>query len=254
MASVKEVEALNSKIEKINLERTKVKTQQELLQKRLEQELKEYNDSFGVNLLGDNIKVTQAKIKAEIDSVTKVVNEEYALKEKVVKAIEDGDYDYANKLMGITVDEQEEIATQVVEDIINEGINASAQDGTEVLYPSVDEDALAIPEEPEEEEEMDLQAMADSFSMEDDEEVVEEEEDFGLGEDTVSVSANDFLQSVANVTKTDVNAIKGSSIQEASEDLTSGLNIGNLIVEDDEDDMDEDFGFGDMLSGTKFGK
>ena len=41
--------------------------------------------------------------------------------------------------------------------------------------------------------------------------------------------------------------IEGKSVKETMSALSAGL-----MLEDDDDEIDDDFGFGDMLAGTKF--
>ena len=107
MVNAKDVQSLNSRIETINTNRTKAKTQQEMLQQRLEEELYNYKSQFGVDLKKGSLAQTRVLINAEVKKVVDEVQKEYELKEKVVSAIESGDYEEAYKLLGIKQEVEE---------------------------------------------------------------------------------------------------------------------------------------------------
>ena len=107
MVNAKDVQSLNSRIETINTNRTKAKTQQEMLQQRLEEELYNYKSQFGVDLKKGSLAQTKVLINAEVKKVVDEVQKEYELKEKVVSAIESGDYEEAYKLLGIKQEVEE---------------------------------------------------------------------------------------------------------------------------------------------------
>ena len=110
--SVNEVERLNEKIEGLNTTRTKTETRKEMLTQSLEKELKEYADLYGVNLQGNKFSQTYRNIQEEAKKVSEQIKEEYELKLKVVSAIESGDIDEANKLLGIE-DKSEEVEEEL---------------------------------------------------------------------------------------------------------------------------------------------
>lgn len=112
--SVNEVERLNEKIEGLNTTRTKTETRKEMLTQSLEKELKEYADLYGVNLQGNKFSQTYRNIQEEAKKVSEQIKEEYELKLKVVSAIESGDIDEANKLLGIE-DKSEEVEEEAKE-------------------------------------------------------------------------------------------------------------------------------------------
>lgn len=232
--SVKEVELLNKKIDKINVESTKIKTRQEMLQKRLEQEAKDYKERFGVDLLGSSIDETIKKFKEERKRVSDVVNKEYDLKLKVVKAIEEGDYSYAKSLLGI----EDESESPSIEDI-----NETPEDTVQPNEVTESKEDLHTEES----------FGFDSLDLDDDEDIeededVEEVEEESKEEEENSIKPSDFLKSVGAVT--------GNSIKEVSEEIEpkkGKINISDLdLDEDDDEDINDDFGFGDILAGTKF--
>ena len=61
-----------------------------------------------------------------------------------------------------------------------------------------------------------------------------------------------------------MDALKGSTVEKAIQDVESSsestqesneeVSFGGFTVDDSEDEGEEDFGFGDLLSGTKFGE
>lgn len=212
--NVKQVKELNERIEAIQTQRTKVETKKEMLMARLTSEISKYEEIYGVKLTGKSLKDTISAIKAEQDRVSKSIQEEYELKEKVITAIESGNIEEANKLLGIIVEEEnqiDEVESQVDEEdnYIDEDEDFSDEDISDDLDADVDMD----------------------FSVDD-----EEEDDFGI--DDFGIEDNTSHKSVKNI---------GSTVDEVVKELDDeGEDFDAL------DDMDfDDFGFGDMLSGSK---
>lgn len=143
--SVNEVERLNEKIEGLNTTRTKTETRKEMLTQSLEKELKEYADLYGVNLQGNKFSQTYRNIQEEAKKVSEQIKEEYELKLKVVSAIESGDIDEANKLLGIE-DKSEE-----VEEEVEEGLQGTSEESESDEGDFTEEDfgELSTPEDKE---------------------------------------------------------------------------------------------------------
>lgn len=218
--NVKQVKELNERIEAIQTQRTKVETKKEMLMARLTSEISKYEEIYGVKLTGKSLKDTISAIKAEQDRVSKSIQEEYVLKEKVITAIESGNIEEANKLLGIVVEEEnqiDEVESQVDEEdnYIDEDEDFSDEDTSDVEDTFDDLDA----------------DVAMDFSVDD-----EEEDDFGI--DDFGIEDNTSHKSVKNI---------GSTVDEVVKELDDeGEDFDAL------DDMDfDDFGFGDMLSGSK---
>lgn len=110
--TVKAVERLNEKIEKLNQHRTKVQTTQELLESQLATAIEEYKKNYGIDLKGKDFKATKKLIEAECVRVSKEIEDEYSLKDQVVEAIESGDISKAETLLGVSHEEEvpEEVA------------------------------------------------------------------------------------------------------------------------------------------------
>ena len=237
------VKALNQRIEKLNVERTKIETQREILEKQLMDGIAEYKAKFGVDLNSDPKNIIKA-IKAEKDKVEALIEEEFKLKESIVAAIESGNIAEANRLLGVKGNSE-------AQETINMG------DG-------IDDEDEAIPA-----------TVAKSEAVEDD----EDEDDEG---DVVSPA--EFMRSVqaqkAKVTvpdfDDDLDDIVDDVVDDAPVDTKSSskvvLNEDEFVFDDEDeivadrepnkavksnsdlvlDDDDDDFGFGDMLEGTKF--
>ena len=223
MISAKDVQVLNTQIEKIHTEKTKIETRQEMLKNQLSEELNAYKAQFGVNLEGKDIAQTKSLIEAETKKVTTEVEKEYNLKVKVVEAINRGDFDTAYELLGIevvkevTVEEDTTVEEPTVE--VNEG-----DDVDSLLSEALGEDAV------------------EEDSIEDD---IEEDD---IEEDVTPTVEEELIveQTVKPVAKKEE---KKASIADV---------FGSMEMEEDEEDSifgidDTSFGFGEALKGTKFG-
>ena len=248
MVSVKELEKLNRRIENINKEYTKKKTQQDMLKERLSKEIAAYKKEYNVSLEGRSIAETKKKIIAEHKKLVSEVESEYSLKLQVVQAIEEGDYDEAAKLLGIEpeVEEVEEDEELVEEEVEDEETTTTATEDIEVDEDDDEEIDFGIDENDEEEESFGSdEAEDEGFNMEVEDEDSEVEE----------VSAVDFMKA-AGIKKPEPDKksteVKGSAPKDAFADMPDVEEdiFGDMEVEDDDDEVD--FGFGDMLSGTKF--
>ena len=256
MVQAKDVESLNKRIEDLNTKRTKAETRQEVLLSKLQEEIDSYKESYGVNLNGKNYAEISKKVSKEAKEVTSQVEEEYKLKLQVVQAIDDGDYEKARKLLGEEVEES-------VEDDFSMDEDATEDAGEEIVEDS--EDVESTEEDADEDADEDFDDYDDSFAEDGEEDAEDgEEDDFEDGEDSFDDSFEDdeeelpmpsnFLKAVKNATKAKEaekkpakKEIEGKSVKETMSALSAGI-----MLEDDDDEIDDDFGFGDMLAGTKF--
>lgn len=212
-----EIKVLNDKIEKIQVQRTKAETKREVLMSRLESEISKYEKEYGVSLKGATLKDTVKAISVEQKKVSKGIEEEYNLKLKVVSAIESGNIEEANSLLGIEtpvndfdVDDLED--TEELEEV------TPVEDNTTNISEETDD--FGIDE-------------AD-FNLEDD---GEDEDVFGLNEDEEEVTEKAKTPIGSSVDDT----VKELDNEEDDEDIYSGL-----------DNVDfDDFGFGSILNGTE---
>lgn len=226
MVSAKNVQDLNKRIEKIHTEKTKAETQQEMLSNRLKAELTNYANQFGINLEGKDIKETKRLILEEADKVVKEVEKEYDLKEKVVEAIEGGDYDVAYQLLGIEREiEEEEEVVETEEDSISDTTEDLSEEDDDFTFPLMT--GLSDDETEESEDTSSTMELDDD----DEEELDEEDEESDDDDDGLTLKTGN---------------IEGQGISDAFGSMST------LEVEDD-DDEDMNFGFGNILGGSKFG-
>lgn len=213
-----EIKVLNDKIERIQVQRTKAETKREVLMSRLESEISKYEKEYGVSLKGDTLKDTIKAISVEQKKVSKGIEEEYNLKSKVVSAIESGNIEEANTLLGI----ETPINDFDVEDI------EDTEDLDEVS--PVEDDTKDVPEE-----EDNFGIDEDEFSLNDDD--AEDEDVFGLSEAEEESSEKVKTPIGSSVDDT----VKELDNDDDDEDIYSGL-----------DNVDfDDFGFGSILNGTE---
>lgn len=217
-ANIKKVKSLNERIESIQTKRTKAETQKEMLLSSLDAEIKKYSENYGVDLKGKSLKETISLILAEQSKVVADIKSEYELKEKVVSAIESGNIAEANKLLGITNEEEVVVDEEEVEE------EYSSDDFDDIEDEETDYFV--------DEEEDDFGGVDDSDYSDDEE---DEEDDFSFDE-------------LGTADEVDEKAVEnlGTNADDIVEELDTA---------DDDDiygDMDmDDFGFGDILSGSK---
>lgn len=213
-----EIKVLNDKIERIQVQRTKAETKREVLMSRLESEISKYEKEYGVSLKGATLKDTIKAISVEQKKVSKGIEEEYNLKLKVVSAIESGNIEEANTLLGI----ETPINDFDVEDI------EDTEDLDEVS--PVEDDTKDVPEE-----EDNFGIDEDEFSLDDDD--AEDEDVFGLSEAEEESSEKVKTPIGSSVDDT----VKELDNDDDDEDIYSGL-----------DNVDfDDFGFGSILNGSE---
>lgn len=212
-----EIKVLNDKIEKIQVQRTKAETKREVLMSRLESEISKYEKEYEVSLKGATLKDTVKAISVEQKKVSKGIEEEYNLKLKVVSAIESGNIEEANNLLGIE--------TPVNDFDVND---IEDTEELEEVTP-VEDDTTNISEEID-----DFGIDEADFNLEDD---GEDEDVFGLNEDEEEVTEKAKTPIGSSVDDT----VKELDNEEDDEDIYSGL-----------DNVDfDDFGFGSILNGTE---
>lgn len=226
MITAEQVKNLNKKIEQLNAQGTKAKGKLEVLEGNLQQAIQDYSSLYGVNLSGKTMKATAANIQKELKSVESAVQAEFELREKVVAAIERGDIDEANRLLGVEVVEEVE------------------EEPEEVYEPA---------EEAVDEEDEGVDFGADVYDAEDD-----EVESFGFSgldfgdlsideDETSGVVPKSPSKPVEKKSSSKSAPVTGTPANNVVEDMEGDFGDFDLS----EDDF-EDFGFGSMLSGTKF--
>lgn len=212
-----EIKVLNDKIEKIQVQRTKAETKREVLMSRLESEISKYEKEYGVSLKGATLKDTIKAISVEQKKVSKGIEEEYNLKLKVVSAIESGNIEEANSLLGIETPVNDFDVDDIEDTEELEEVTTAEDDTTNI---SEETDDFGIDE-------------AD-FNLEDD---GEDEDVFGLNDDEEEVTEKAKTPIGSSVDDT----VKELDNEEDDDDIYSGL-----------DNVDfDDFGFGSILNGSE---
>lgn len=221
--TVKAVERLNEKIEKLNQHRTKVQTTQELLESQLATAIEEYKKNYGIDLKGKDFKATKKLIESECLRVSKEIEDEYSLKDQVVEAIESGDITKAETLLGVSHEEEE-------------------------------------PEEVDEKEEPNDDWDAESGEYETAEGESESEEDFGateIGSDLYNEEdedENDIFDADPELKSENEEAEGQEQVVEEDEDdsIFEDDEDEDDIFEDSLDDDDDPYDMKQFLNGTKF--
>lgn len=200
----KQVKVLNERIEAINTQKTREESKREVLLQNLKKSVEAYESSYGVSLKDKSLSKMSKNIGNELGKVISEITKEYELKESVVSAIEKGDMEEANRLLGITVTKE--------------------------------------PEEPEEVEEVEEVATKE-----------EPEEPITENADTLEDTSDDWDLEVEDETPEQVD-----EPEDDSDDWDLEVDDDNDTEETEEEvsdmlgDVDDDFGFGDLLSGSRF--
>ena len=222
---VQEVQLLNKKIENINTQRTKAEARVEMLKKQLIQGIMSYNSTYGVDLNDKSFPKLSGKVTAELSKISDEIKAEYELKRKVVIAIEEGRYEDAYKLLGITNEDElsDDTADVDVEESIVPDVDVSSEDDFDIDLGVEDgEDTVDV----------------SSFNL-----TVEDDEDSNESDD------DDMTFGVVLDEEEEQVSVKPEIDGQGALDAV-------MTVEDDDDEVpsmdDMDFGFGDILSGTKF--
>lgn len=219
--TVKAVERLNEKIEKLNRHRTKVQTTQELLESQLATAIEEYKKNYGIDLKGKDFKATKKLIEAECVRVSKEIEDEYSLKDKVVEAIESGDITKAETLLGVPHEED-------------------------------------VPEEVAEKEESNDDWDAESGEYETGEGGSESEDDFGateIGSDLYNEDEDDgdIFDADPDPKDTEVEEQGEDEVKDSEEnDEDDSIFEDDDIFEDSLDDGDDPYDMKQFLNGTRF--
>lgn len=220
MITAEQVKNLNKKIEGLNAQGIRAKGKLEILEGNLSQSLTDYASLYGVNLQGKTMKATATNIQKELKSVEDAVQAEVELREKVVAAIERGDIDEANRLLGVEVVEEPEEEVEEPEESVE-----------------APEDSAAPIEEEDDEAEVFGFSGLDFSSLDDDE-----------PSGVVPKAENKPVEKPAEKKgKGKKSSDVGTSADSVVEDMEGGF--GDFDLSDEDFD---DFGFGNMLSGTKF--
>lgn len=240
--SLEDVVSLNEKIESINVRRTKIEAKQEMLRKRIEDEVAVYEKDFGVSLKGDSLKDTILNIRREFSKVQSEIQKEYEFKSKLVDLIERGDTEEASRLLGISRDDETS----------NTAVPTGVTD-TEERNTAGDPVGMSVPEPIESSNNGKSQsALADkSAGMPGYDDIDEGSDDnpnvYNIGGDFSLDSGDEDVDPVAPSPAED-------GKDDADNDIFGGFSFDfDLDGESDSsDDVPDDFGMKDILGGSKF--
>lgn len=107
------ISKLNSSAKKINLERQQSIGRREALLKQQEDAIKAYNAKYNKN-------ITPETVRAEYERVSSEKKEEVAKVEKIISAIETGNFDLANQLSGVKPEAKSEEANDTYVQAVTE--------------------------------------------------------------------------------------------------------------------------------------
>lgn len=254
---------LNKTIEALNQKHAMEEAKKNVLLDNFKESIKDYMEKYHVDFSG-NLEECAKKIKAERDKVITEVEKEFELKSKIVDAIEKGNYEEANSLLGITTDNEE------VAELINEVSDKVQKEFKEVMDEPVVDDVISDDTEVSDEPVVEKKTKKATTKKKASKKVEEKKETFEdiIQEDTNDVDEDDFFfedggndlfEEEKPVVKKEKKSVKKEEVpfeeDEASpvEDTTSDeKNVLDDMSFSLDDDEDMDFGFGDLLSGSKF--
>lgn len=248
----KKVKELNARIEEIRDQRTRAETRKETLLGQLKGQIKEYEKLYGIKLSGEGYSGVEKTISGEMDRVSKEIQKEYDLKVSVVEAIDSGNIDEAFRLLGM--ENPNKVSEEDVEDGVDgDGVELADADGDQPTDAEYEEDVAKMGKKSGKQSgkqgnnsvslnTQSAEEVFDEFNGDDD------DEGFGFDgfefDDPDDEDTDDYAGPTgpSGMKKSGKNPKAGKSTGNATTDL-SGFGI---------EFDDDDFGFGDILSGSKF--
>ena len=257
----KKVKELNARIEEIRDQRTRAETRKETLLGQLKGQIKEYEKLYGIKLSGEGYSGVEKAISGEMDRVSKEIQKEYDLKVSVVEAIDSGNIDEAFRLLGMenpnkASEEDIEEGVEGGADADSDGVELADADGDQPFDAEYEEDAAKMGKKSGKQSgkqgnnsvslnTQSAEEVFDEFNGDDDEgfgfdgfEFDDSGDDSGSSDDYAGPTGPSVVKKSGKTSKS------GKTTGNAATDL-SGFGIKF-------DDDDDDFGFGDILSGSKF--
>lgn len=239
--NINDVKKLNDEIESIQRRREKAQTQKEMLLNRSKDLILKYEKAYGVSLIGETIEDTFNSILAEKERVAKAIENEYELKTKVVTAINNGNIDEANRLLGLK--NNDVVISEDVKDI------KRTNDDTDMLsMVSNGDTSISINGE----EEID-EGVTDANAFINDE-YIDDSDDYPESEDYEEEGTNNGAVAVKHRgIELDVDLSDVDFGFDDSEESTSDVSEIQGTTDDSDDDFGyDDFGFAEILRGSKF--
>ena len=246
MIKITDIEALNKKIDKLMVEKTKADAQSEVWSNRLNDSIKEYASLYGVDISGSSLKEIKQKLRDEVKAVEEETRKEYEQAKKIVSLIEEGDFKSVRELLGEVV-EEEEIAVENTPSTPIQEEKVELESAKKVVEEINDDAFYGVFSEDEENE-------SPSNTIEVDES--EEEQGPPLGLNNKAVPKNPFSGKPLFVFEDDDDDdedefINHSSTETSKNTIEKENNSPKFVVEDIEED-DGLGGFGELVKGSKF--
>ena len=129
------ISKLNSSAKKINLERQQSIGRREALLKQQEDAIKAYNAKYNKN-------ITPETVRAEYERVSSEKKEEVAKVEKIISAIETGNFDLANQLSGVEPEAKSEEANDTYVQAVTETAQSEEVPAHAVEEPVAQEETV----------------------------------------------------------------------------------------------------------------
>lgn len=129
------ISKLNSSAKKINLERQQSIGRREALLKQQEDAIKAYNAKYNKN-------ITPETVRAEYERVSSEKKEEVAKVEKIISAIETGNFDLANQLSGVEPEAKSEEANDTYVQAVTETARSEEVPAPAIEEPVVKEETV----------------------------------------------------------------------------------------------------------------
>lgn len=129
------ISKLNNSAKKINLERQQSIGRREALLKQQEDAIKAYNAKYNKN-------ITPETVRAEYERVSSEKKEEVAKVEKIISAIETGNFDLANQLSGVKPEAKSEEANDTYVQSVIETVKKEEVPAPVVKEPVVQEETV----------------------------------------------------------------------------------------------------------------
>lgn len=245
MIKITDIEALNKKIDKLMVEKTKADAQSEVWSNRLNDSIKEYASLYGVDISGNSLKEIKQKLRAEAEAVEEETRKEYEQAKKIVSLIEEGDFKSVRELLGEVV-EEEEVAVENTSSAPIQEEKVELESAKKVVEEINDDVFYGVFSEDEEEGNP-------SNTIEVDES--EDEKETPLGLNGNSTPKNPFTGKSLFVFEDDDDDedefINHSSAETSKNTVERENSSSRFIVEDIEED-DGLGGFGELVKGSKF--
>lgn len=250
----KKVKELNARIEEIRDQRTRAETRKETLLGQLKGQIKEYEKLYGIKLSGEGYSGVEKAISGEMARVSKEIQKEYDLKVSVVEAIDSGNIDEAFRLLGM--ENPNKVSEEDVEDGVDgDRVELADADGDQPTDAEYEEDAAKMGKKSGKQSGKQGNNSV-SLNTQSAEEVFDEfngdDDDEGFGFDGFEFDDPDDEDTDDYAGPTGPSVVKKSGKTSKSGKNTGNVatDLGGLGIEFDDDD--DDFGFGDILSGSKF--